>query len=75
MLKKIAVIIILSISFAGINSGKAETVSQKEASRLAGLFFNAANGRVMSAPKLVYNAKKLPTDRLFSPFYLTTRDG
>lgn len=70
MLKKIAVIIILSISFAGINSGKAETVSQKEASRLAGLFFNAANGRVMSAPKLVYNGKKLTTDRLFSPFYI-----
>lgn len=51
-------------------SVQAETVSQKEASRLAGLFFNTAYGRVMSSPKLVFNGRKLTTDRLFSPFYI-----
>lgn len=48
----------------------AETVSQKEASRLAQIFFNAANGRVMPKPKFVYNGKQFTTDRLFSPFYV-----
>ncbi|MBD5356634.1 MAG: hypothetical protein HDR88_06480 [Bacteroides sp.] len=48
----------------------AETVSQKEASRIAQTFFNAANGEVMGKPNLVYNGKKLTTDRLFSPFYV-----
>ena len=37
---------------------------------MAEIFFNAANGQVMSKPKLVYNGKKLTTDRLFSPFYV-----
>lgn len=48
----------------------AETVSQKEASRVARLFFNALHGRVMGKPELVYNGKRLTTDRLFSPFYV-----
>lgn len=51
---------------------KAETVSQKEAAAFAELFFNAANGKVMSKPKMVYNGRRLTTDRLFSPFYLYT---
>ncbi|MBD5298707.1 MAG: hypothetical protein HDS22_01905 [Bacteroides sp.] len=49
---------------------RAETVSQKEASRLARTFFNAAAGEVLPAPKLVYNGKNLTTNRLFSPFYV-----
>ena len=48
----------------------AETVSQKQASKLAQTFFNAANGRVMAKPKLVYNGKRLTTRNLFSPFYV-----
>ena len=48
----------------------AETVSQKEASSIAQLFFNAANGKVMAKPNLVYNGRRLTTDRLFSPFYI-----
>lgn len=48
----------------------AETVSQKEAARMAQTFFNAANGQVMGKPNLVYNGKKLTTDKLFSPFYI-----
>ncbi len=51
-------------------TGVAETVSQKEASKLAQIFFNAANGEVVSKPKLVYNGKRLTTNRLFSPFYV-----
>ena len=47
-----------------------ETVSQKEALRLAQTFFNAANGQVMGKPNLVYNGKHLTTDKLFSPFYV-----
>ena len=49
---------------------QAETVSQKEASRIAEKFFNAAAGQVMAKPKLVYNGKRLTTDRLFTPFYV-----
>lgn len=48
----------------------AETVSQKEASRIAEKFFNASAGEVLPKPKLVYNGKNLTTDRLFSPFYV-----
>lgn len=47
-----------------------ETVSQKEASRLANLFFNETKGRVTPSPKMVYNGKRLTTDRLFTPFYV-----
>lgn len=50
----------------------AETVSQKEASRIAELFFNAANKRVMAKPKMVYNGRRLTTGRLFAPFYVYT---
>ena len=49
---------------------KAETVSQKEASHVATLFFNAVNRNVMAAPKMVFNGRKLTTGRLFSPFYV-----
>ena len=48
----------------------AETVSQREAKRIAVKFFNAAYGQVMAEPRYVYNGKKLTTDRLFSPFYV-----
>lgn len=48
----------------------AETVSQRDAKRIAAKFFNAACGQVMAEPRFVYNGKKLTTDRLFSPFYV-----
>lgn len=48
----------------------AETVGRKEASRIAETFFNAAYGKVMAKPEMVYNGKNLTTDRLFSPFYV-----
>lgn len=66
-MKKVTLVVSLMLSCI---PGNAETVSQKEASRLAQTFFNAANGQVMGKPNLVYNGKKLTTDKLFSPFYV-----
>lgn len=37
---------------------------------MAQLFFNAANGQVMAAPKVVYNGRRLTTQSLFVPFYV-----
>lgn len=51
-------------------SSSAETVSQKQASKIAETFFNAAYGQYMTAPKMVWNGRQLTTDRLFSPFYI-----
>lgn len=68
MVKK--VILYLGIFLMAFSPAAAETVTQKEASRIAETFFNAANGRIMAKPKLVYNGRKLTTDRLFSPFYV-----
>ncbi|MDE7412538.1 MAG: Spi family protease inhibitor [Muribaculaceae bacterium] len=48
----------------------AETVSQKEAMRVAQLFFNSLYGEVTAPAKLVWNGRQLTTDRLFSPFYV-----
>lgn len=48
----------------------AETVSQKQAQQLAHLFFNEAAGKVTAPPKLIYNGRKLTTNRLFTPFYV-----
>ena len=55
-----------------INSGigRAETVTQKQASQLAQAFYNAAHGEVMAAPKVVYNGRRLTTQSLFVPFYV-----
>lgn len=47
-----------------------ETVSQKQAKKVAQQFFNAAHGRVMGEPKLVYNGRRLTTNSLFPPFYV-----
>lgn len=66
---KISAVLILFLS-SMFCVGKAETVSQKQASQLAQLFFNEAAGRVVAPVKLVYNGRKLTTDRLFVPFYV-----
>jgi len=57
--------LVIGSPFAG-----AETVSQKEAAKLAHIFFNEAAGRMTPKPKLVWNGKQLTMDRLFSPFYV-----
>lgn len=66
-MKKIILVITVIL---GILPGVAETVSQKQAQKLAHLFFNEAAGRVTAPPKLVYNGRKLTTGRLFTPFYV-----
>lgn len=48
----------------------AETVSQKQAQQMAQLFFNQAAAKVTAPPKLVYNGRRLTTNRLFTPFYV-----
>jgi len=48
----------------------AETVTQKQASKIAEAFFNSLNGIYVAAPKLAWNGRQLTTDRLFSPFYI-----
>lgn len=63
-------IISVILIILGSISVLAETVSQKEASRIAWNFFNAAAGEVVAKPAFVYNGKNLTTDRLFSPFYV-----
>lgn len=48
----------------------AETVSQKQAKKIAAQFFNAAHKQIMAEPKLVYNGRRLTTNNLFPPFYI-----
>lgn len=62
--------LIFSLLSAFMPEVKAETVSQKEASRVAQTFFNALYGEVTAPPKLVWNGRQLTTDRLFNPFYI-----
>lgn len=66
-MKKILTILFLTVSILGM---RGETVSQKQAQGLAHSFFNEAYGRVTAPPKLVYNGRKLTTQRLFTPFYI-----
>lgn len=68
--KYIRILLLTLLMLVSSTALKAETVSQKEASRLAEAFFNTSAGQVMGKPKLVYNGKNLTTNRLFSPFYV-----
>lgn len=69
--KQTAVVVAaLSVMFTPCDSAKAETVSQKQASKIAEAFFNEANGIYVAAPKMVWNGRQLTTDRLFAPFYI-----
>lgn len=67
MKNKILLLILVAACFVSLH---AETISQKQALQMAQLFFNEANGRVTAPPKLIYNGKRLTTDRLFTPFYV-----
>lgn len=58
------------ICLMAFGSARAETVSQKQAQQMAQQFFNEAAGRVVAPVKLIYNGRKLTTDRLFVPFYV-----
>lgn len=69
-MRRFRYILFLLICLLSISMLNAETISQKEAKRIATQFFNAAYGQVMSDPNYVYNGKRLTTDRLFTPFYV-----
>lgn len=66
---KISLLLLVYV-FTISNYVGAETVSQKQAKKIAQLFFNEANGQVMGEPKLVYNGRRLTTNSLFPPFYV-----
>lgn len=48
----------------------AEIVTQKKAMTMAQQFFNQAYKEPTAPVKMVYNGKRLTTDRLFTPFYV-----
>lgn len=60
----------MAIAVLSFLTGYSETVSQKEAQQLAQLFFNEVAGRQTPPPKLIYNGRRLTTNRLFTPFYV-----
>ncbi len=68
MKKRLVLIGIILLSFLPYLS--AETVSMKEARRIARLFFNDAYGEICPEPNYVFNGKRFTTDRLFTPFYV-----
>ncbi len=55
---------------AAVFPSAAETVTQPQAKAIATQFFNAVNGQYMAEPTMVYNGRKLTTQRLFVPFYV-----
>ena len=60
------------LSLAIATNASAETLSQKQASQIASVFFNTCYGQYVAAPKMVWNGRQLTTDRLFAPFYIYT---
>lgn len=52
------------------SNASAEIVTQKQAQKMAQLFFNQAYKENVAPVKMVYNGKRLTTDRLFTPFYV-----
>lgn len=67
-MKKIISVLLVALCLCGVS--QAENVSQKQARELAQLFFNESAGRVTAPPKMVYNGRRLTTNRLFVPFYV-----
>lgn len=63
-------LVITGLFVLTLSHASAEIVSQKQASKIAETFFNAAYGQYMSSPKMVWNGRQLTTDRLFAPFYI-----
>lgn len=61
--------IVLFSLLTSINAD-AETVTRKEATAKAQAFMNEAHGKVMPGVKMVYDGRRLTTQRLFVPFYV-----
>ena len=49
---------------------QAETVSRRDAQRVAELFFNAARGIRMAPPNYTFSGRNFTTNGLFIPFYV-----
>lgn len=64
------ILIVTGCAIAQPFTAIAENITQKEAAKIAQIFFNAASGESLSAPKMVWNGRQLTTDRLFVPFYV-----
>ena len=69
MWRKLIILCVIYI-FSGSNECLPETVTRKEALNVAKKFFESANKKNLAAPRLIYDGRKLTTDRLFSPFYV-----
>lgn len=67
---RIRYIILAGLALMGMAVGMAETVSQKEAAKVAQNFLNELYGEVTAPAKMVWNGRQLTTDRLFAPFYV-----
>lgn len=63
-------LMVVFLAMMAVGTMHAETVSQKQAKKIAEMFFNEARGMKMSAPEYVYNGKSLSTGRFMTPFYL-----
>ena len=63
-------LMVVFLAMMAVGTMHSETVSQKQAKKIAEMFFNEARGMKMSAPEYVYNGKSLSTGRFMIPFYL-----
>ncbi|MDE5552637.1 MAG: Spi family protease inhibitor, partial [Muribaculaceae bacterium] len=64
-----SILLVTALMFCGLTAA-AETVSQKQAREYAHRFFNIHYGETVAPVDLVYNGKRLTTQRLFTPFYV-----
>ena len=63
-------LVVVFLVMTAVGTMQSETVSQKQAKKIAEMFFNEARGMKMSAPEYVYNGKSLSTGRFMTPFYV-----
>lgn len=64
------IFVLLLVAVLTVTAINAETVSRKEASRVAELFFNAARGIRMTPPNYTFSGRNFTTNGLFIPFYV-----
>lgn len=65
--RNMIIVLVLAMAFC---SARAETVSRRQATELASIFFNAINEEEIGEPVLNWNGRQLTTNRLFPPFYV-----
>lgn len=65
-----SILIIMAALLLALPTVKAETVSRRDAQRVAELFFNAARGIRMASPNYTFSGRNFTTNGLFIPFYV-----